>query len=100
MFDGHFGKRHRLAAAAAFCLAVLLSAAPAALAVPVLPQSEDPAVGAPGGGAAPATVIETSGGSDWTDGVLVGAVGFALAIAAIALVAAVRSPSPEPTPRA
>jgi hypothetical protein len=100
MISAHSGNRHRLAALTAFCLALLLGAAPAALAVPILPESEDPALGTPGTGTIPAPVVQSSGGADWTDGVLVGAIAFALAIAAIALIAAVRNPSPDPTPHA
>jgi hypothetical protein len=100
MISAHFGNRHRPAAVTAFCLALLLGAAPAALAVPILPEGDDPASGAPSTGTIPARVVEPSGGPDWTDLVLVGAIAFALAIAAIALVAAVRNPSPDPTPHA
>ena len=100
MLHGHFGYRQRLAAVATFCLALVLGAAPAALAVPILPQAEDPAVGTPADGTTPGTAVEASGGSDWTDGVLVGAIGFALALVVIAFIAALRNPDPDPTPHA
>jgi hypothetical protein len=101
MHQGPLGTRRRLAAVAALCLGVVLAAAPAALAAPVLPEGDDPnSVTPTGGGATPQTVQTASGGADWTDGVLVAAVAFALAVAAIALVATVRNPSPDPTPHA